>query len=277
MHLGRGSAKPIMTIQDAMRHTGRDDILNTAQRRAAEEILTSRDTVQGLQGFAGVGKTTTLRTVRQAAQQRGYVVEGFAPTSRAAYQLRDAGISAETLQGFLARVKQPTPELHLYMVDESSLASTRQVRDFLAKLQPGDRVLFIGDVRQHQAVDAGKPFEQMVKAGMKTAELNQIVRQKDPDLLRAVEHLSRGEVAEGIALLEQQGRVTEISDPQRRVTAIARQYAAHPVSTVVVSPDNASRHQINQAVRTALRAIGTVQSEAAFRYDRSGSHLGVTL
>jgi conjugative relaxase-like TrwC/TraI family protein len=261
MRQGQGRAEAIMTIQGAVKHTGRYEILNTAQRRAAEEILTSRDTVQGLQGFAGVGKTTTLRTVREAAEQRGYVVEGFAPTSRAAYQLRDAGISAETLQGFLVRVKQPTPELHLYMVDESSLASTRQVRDFLAKLQSGDRVLFIGDVRQHQAVDAGKPFEQMVKAGMKTAELNQIVRQKDPDLLRAVEHLSRGEVAEGIALLEQQGRVTEISDPQRRVAAIARQYAAHPVSTVVVSPDNASRHQINQAVRTALRAIGTVQSE----------------
>jgi hypothetical protein len=73
-------------------------------------------------------------------------VESFAPTHRAGYQLRDAGILAENLQGFLARAKQPTPEPHLYMVDESSLASTLQVRDFLAKLQPGDRVLFIGDV-----------------------------------------------------------------------------------------------------------------------------------
>jgi hypothetical protein len=37
-----------------------------------------------------------------------YVVEGFAPTSRAAHQLRDAGINADTLQGFLARSQQPT-------------------------------------------------------------------------------------------------------------------------------------------------------------------------
>ena len=96
---------------------------------------------------------------------------------------------------------------------------------------------------------------------MKTAQLDQIVRQKDPDLLRAVEHLSRGEVAEGIALLEQQGRVTEIADPQQRIAAIARSYACQPEITIVVSPDNASRRQINQAVRSELQALGTVESE----------------
>ena len=261
MQQGKGNAEPIMSIQDAVKHTQKNEILNTAQRRAAEEILTSRDTVQGLQGFAGVGKTVSLKTVREAAEQRGYSVEGFAPTSRAAHQLRDAGISADTLQGFLARARTPTPERHLYMVDESSLASTKQVRDFLAKLDSGDRVLFIGDVRQHQGVDAGKPFEQLVQAGMKTAQLDQIVRQKDPELLRAVEHLSRGEVAEGVALLEQQGRITEIGDTQKRIAAIARTYAASPDNTLVVSPDNTSRREINQAVRAELQALGIVQHE----------------
>jgi len=261
MQQGQNRAEPILPIQDAVKHTGKYKILNTAQRRAAEEILTSRDTVQGLQGFAGVGKTTALKTVREAAEQRGYVVEGFAPTSRAAHQLRDAGIAADTLQGFLARAKQPTPERHLYMVDESSLASTQQMRDFLRKLDSRDRVLLIGDIRQHQGVEAGKPFEQLVQAGMKTAQLDQIVRQKDPELLRAVEHLSRGEVTEGISLLEQQGRVTEVADPQKRIAAIARSYAAHPENTIVVSPDNASRRQINQAVRTELQTLGKVQSE----------------
>jgi ATP-dependent exoDNAse (exonuclease V) alpha subunit len=250
-----------MTIQDAVKHTGKYEILNTAQRRAAEEILTSRDAVQGLQGFAGVGKTASLQTIREAVEKRGFIVEGFAPTSRAAHQLRDAGISADTMQGFLARSQQPTPDRHLYMVDESSLASTQQVRDFLAKVDPGDRVLFIGDVRQHQGVEAGKPFEQLVQAGMKTAQLDQIVRQKDPELLRAVEHLSRGEVAQGIFLLEQRGRVTEISDPQKRIAAIARSYAASPDKTLIVSPDNASRRAINRAVRSELQSLGIVQPQ----------------
>jgi len=261
MRQGQGRVEQIMPVQQAVTHTAQYPILNSSQRSAAEEILTSRDRIQGLQGSAGVGKTTALKTVREAAEQRGMIVEGFAPTSRAAHQLRDAGINADTLQGFLARHKQPTPERHLYMVDESSLASTKQVRDFLAKIEPHDRVLFIGDTRQHQGVEAGKPFEQLVDAGMKTARLDQIVRQKDPELLRAVEHLSRGEVAEGVALLEQQGRVTEIADPEKRIASIARNYADNPANTIIVSPDNASRRAINQAVRAELQERGTVESE----------------
>lgn len=60
------------------------------------------------------------------------------------------------------------------MVDESSLTSPKQMRDFLQKLGSEDRVLLIGDTRQHQGVEAGKPFEQLVQAGMKTAGLDQI-------------------------------------------------------------------------------------------------------
>jgi ATP-dependent exoDNAse (exonuclease V) alpha subunit len=40
-------------------------------------------------------------------------------------------------------------------VDESSLASTNQVREFLNRLQPQDRAILIGDTRQHQGVEAG--------------------------------------------------------------------------------------------------------------------------
>jgi len=45
----------------------------------------------------------------------------------------------------------------MYMVDESSLASTQQMREFLGKISVQDKVLLIGDIRQHQGVDAGKP------------------------------------------------------------------------------------------------------------------------
>jgi hypothetical protein len=49
-----------------------------------ENELSSSDRVQGVQGYAGAGKATTLSVVRSAAEWSGYAVEGFAPTSRAA-------------------------------------------------------------------------------------------------------------------------------------------------------------------------------------------------
>jgi conjugative relaxase-like TrwC/TraI family protein len=260
---GQGQAPQLMSIQDAIPLTEGRERLNDTQRRAIEQILTSRDQVQGLQGSAGSGKTSTLYAIRQGAEQNGYAVEGFAPTSRAAHQLREAGITADTLQGFLARARNTNDpsQKHLYMVDESSLASTEQMRDFLRRIGSDDKVLLIGDVRQHQGVDAGKPFEQLQESGMRSAILDRIVRQQDPELLKAVEHLSKNETEMGVRMLQQQGRVTEIADAEQRISAIAKSYAARPENTIIVSPDNASRRALNQEVRHELQKVGSLDKE----------------
>jgi conjugative relaxase-like TrwC/TraI family protein len=259
---GQNRSPQIMPIESAVPLTETRPHFNEAQKRVVEEVLISRDRVQGLQGRAGSGKTSVLEAMREGAEQNGYAVEGFAPTSRAAKHLRDAGIRADTLQRFLATgnlqaVGDPARK-HLYIVDESSLASTQQMRDFLNKIAPQDKVLLIGDTRQHQGVDAGKPFEQLQEAGMKTAQLDRIMRQKDPELQKAVEHLSNNETVIGVEMLSQQGRITEIVDPQERIAAIAKSYAERPENTLIVSPDNASRRAINQAVRQELQTLGVV-------------------
>ncbi len=262
---GRNAVEPILSAEQAQQQARFRDFLNESQRRVIEETLNSTDRVHGLHGLAGTGKTTVLQSIREGAERSGYMVEGFAPTSRAAAQLREASIDAGTLQSFLARGENApgaSPELrHLYMLDESSLASTRQMRAFLEKLQPQDRVLVIGDTSQHQAVDAGRPFEQMQQAGMRTSQLDQIMRQKDPELRRAVELLANNETEKGVALLSEQGRVTEIAGANERIAAIARNYAAQPENTIIVSPDNRSRRQINEAVRAELRRNGTLAAD----------------
>jgi conjugative relaxase-like TrwC/TraI family protein len=264
MRDGRGQSSQFLPIERAVAHTEAYSHLNAGQRQAVEEVLISHDRVQGIQGYAGVGKTTVLTAIREAAEKNGYAVEGFAPTSRAARQLREAGVSADTLQKFLVRgshMNQGLKSPHLYMLDESSLASTKQVREFLAKIEPADRVLFVGDTRQHQGVEAGKPFQQLVQAGMKTIHLDQIVRQQNPELKSAVEHLARGDMAAGIESLHRQGRIREIADPRDRIQAIATEYVAHPDQTLIVSPDNASRRAINDAVRQNLQEKGMVSTE----------------
>ncbi len=152
------------------------------------------------------------------------------------------------------------------MIDESSLASTNQMREFLARLGTNDRVLLIGDTRQHQGVEAGLPFEQLQEAGMRTAKLDEIVRQKDPALKSAVEMLATGQVSTALDALGQQGRIKEIPDREERVRAIAKSYVESPDNTLIVSPDNASRRELNAAVRQELKAIGALALEDhAFR------------
>jgi conjugative relaxase-like TrwC/TraI family protein len=236
--------------------------LNGAQQKAAKQILASQEKIVGLDGVAGAGKTTTLAVIREGAEANGYRVEGFAPTSRAAQKLGEAGIETSTLQLHLAKGQQAdTGEKRLYILDESSLASTKQMHDFLTRLHPNDRVLLVGDTRQHEAVEAGRPFAQLQDAGMRTAKLDEIVRQRDAALKQVVEQLAQGHVGEAVQGLERHGRVHEVKDQAERIAAIAKEYARQPENTLVVSPDNRSRAAINQAIRTELQKADLVGRE----------------
>jgi ATP-dependent exoDNAse (exonuclease V) alpha subunit len=230
-----------------------------SQRNAVEEVLTSRDRMMALEGVAGGGKTTSLAAVREAAVSAGYEVEGLAPTSRAAQKLAEAGVGTETLQRHLTRGDLADDgQRRLYVVDESSMASTRQMHTFIERLKENDRVLFVGDVRQHEAVEAGRPYAQLQEAGLRTARLDEIIRQKDPALKEVVEQLARGDVREAISNLNGQGRVHEIGDRKERIAEIAREYVRQPENTLVVSPDNESRREINSQIHRAMQGVGQV-------------------
>ncbi len=252
----RGYGDPMLVSPQVRIATeDRHQELSASQRQVVDGILISREKVVGLDGVAGGGKTTALSVIREGAEAEGYRVEGFAPTSRAAQKLAEAGMETSTLQKHLARGEQPdTGEKRLYVLDESSLASTRQMHDFLNRLHSNDRVLLVGDRRQHEAVEAGRPFAQLQEAGMVTVKLDEIVRQKDPELKRVVEQLARGEIHEAVRSLDQQGRVHEIPDHDERITAIAKEYANSPERTLAYPPTIAPASKSTSASMRSRRA-----------------------
>jgi conjugative relaxase-like TrwC/TraI family protein len=236
--------------------------LSASQRAAVEQTLATRDKIVGLEGVAGAGKTTSLSAIREAAEREGYQVIGLAPTSRAAHKLAESGIESQTLQRHLIRNEAPNDRQNrIFVIDESSLTSTRQVNEFFHRLQVPDRVLLVGDTRQHEAVEAGRPYKQLQEAGMQTARLGEIVRQKDPSLKEAVEELARGDVFGGVASLDRQGRVHEIVNSQERFGAIAREYSRNPEGTLVISPDNESRRELNSLIHREMQNRGDVSKD----------------
>jgi conjugative relaxase-like TrwC/TraI family protein len=237
--------------------------LNEDQRRLVHDALATEDQIFGIQGRAGTGKTTALTAVRELAEEHGYRTHGLGPTSRAAKGLSEAGIESETLQNYLTRGCEPAEAARprLFFVDESSLASGRQMRDFLATMGPRDRALLVGDTRQHESVEAGRIFSELQDAGMKTASLNTIVRQKNEGLRNVVEAIASGQIGKGVELLGGHGRIHSIGHRQERFEAIAKAYAAQPEGTLVISPDNKSRQELNTAIREELRRSGHLKPD----------------
>jgi ATP-dependent exoDNAse (exonuclease V) alpha subunit len=254
MRAGQGHHPALATFGTRRAIRESHEHLSDTQCRAVDQILSSPDQVTALEGVAGAGKTTSLTAIREAAERENYIVKGLAPTSRAVQKLEESGIRSNTLQRHLAQsYKGHDEQKRLYILDESSLASTRQMNEFLHRLQKNDRVLLVGDTRQHQAVEAGKPYQQLQEAGIQTARLDEIVRQKDPALKEVVEKLSRGQVREAMEKLEAGGRVHEILDRAERIATIAHEYKKQPQGTLVVSPDNQSRVAINEAIHNAMQ------------------------
>jgi conjugative relaxase-like TrwC/TraI family protein len=260
---GQGQLSPTVRVDYATimgRYGGR---LNEDQRGLVHDAMNTRDQIFGIQGGAGTGKTTALAAVRELAEEHGYQTRGLGPTSRAAKELNNAGIEAETLQAYLVRGQQTTEDARprLFFLDESSLASGRQMRDFLQTLQTQDRVLLIGDTRQHQSVEAGRIFAELQDAGMNVARLGKIVRQKEEGLRQVVEAMAAGKIIQGVDLLADQNRIHAVEHRQDRFETIAPAYAASPEGTLIISPDNRSRQELNAAVRAQLRETGQLAQD----------------
>lgn len=232
--------------------------LNTKQKSAIEQILSSRDQIIGLQGGAGTGKTTALSVLREAAEKEGYHVRGFAPSARAAQQLAESGIQTETIQLFLRRRKEPATQSRLFVLDESSLASTKHIHKLFRLLEPDDKVVLVGDVRQHQAVEAGSPFQQLQEHDMTTAALTEIVRQPVEEQKQIVEDLAVRNTPAAVAALISRGKVIEIADERERFEAIAQDYCKDPTDTLVISPGNRERYELNLLIHRELQREGIV-------------------
>jgi conjugative relaxase-like TrwC/TraI family protein len=269
MLAGRNTQQPMMkrkeaskVIKEIFEQKGKKSSFD--QYKAVGQILVTRDRVFALEGLAGTGKTTALAILREAAERQGYAIRGLAPTGRAADKLAESGIKTTTLQAFLKEPQfGPVIENNrrLYVLDESSLSDTKNVHLFLKKAGPESRILLVGDPAQHQAVEAGAPFEQLIKAGIRTARLDKILRQRT-NLKKPVQLLSQKEVFAAVAVLDSQGRITEIKDDIDRLQAIATDYVNNPKGTLIISPANSERVAINTLIHHELQTRESVSKQS---------------
>ena len=280
MREGQGRGRSPMRGWQVQGHLNKGP-LTVGQKEAVKLILGAKDRTVGVQGYAGTGKTTMLDRARTLAEKKGWRMMGLAPSASAVQTLAsEAGIESETLQRFLARnagvaegrlTNRGAKEMRaafaktILVVDEGSLASTVQARDLLriANEFRIPRVVLVGDAKQLDAVDAGKPFAQLQAAGMKSAVMDEIMRQRDPDLKEAVEASLAGEIGRAFDKL---GSNVAAVKSDNIAGAVAARWLGLPdearENTGVMAPSHELRQQINGHIRERLAREGRIHGPA---------------
>ena len=246
--------------------------LTRGQREAVRTVLLSNDLVVGVQGHAGSGKTTMLSAVKELLGDQK--IQGLAPSAAAARVLAgEAGIPSRTLQHFLTRFDDLSDPARLargraeyggavLAVDEASMIDTVRADALLRIARELDvaRVALVGDTAQLRAVDAGQPFRLLQKAGMATATMDEVLRQRDPALRAVVGRAREGEPDAAIAALG--NRVREAPREELGIEAARRWLALapeHRADTLILAPTHAIRRQANEAVREGLAEEGVLR------------------
>ena len=222
--------------------------LTDGQKKAFQHILTSEEQIIGIQGGAGTGKTYMLSLAKQVLKKEDYEFIALAPSSSATKLLKeDAKIeTTKTLQGFLVRyekylnITNVTPEdlnktqeyfsNKIIVLDEASLVSNRQMLNLLNIVKNLDvKLVLQGDIKQLSAIESGKPFHQMQKAGMETAVIDNIVRQKDgTDLKDIVESTIKDDIKYafqklGDNVFDLSDKISPIELPPQNLNALANE------------------------------------------------------
>ncbi len=287
MKLGKGAVSPIISLTK-IEQSLKETTVNLGQKEAISLILNSKDRVIGIQGVAGAGKTFMLQHAHFLFKEQGYTMRGLAPSASASNTLEsEAGIKSETIHKFLFRYdglihgrgteagkQKMRADLAntIVVVDEASLSSTGQINALLKlSIELDFRIVLVGDSKQLNAVEAGKPFEQLQNAGMQTAVMDDIIRQKNIALKSAVYDSIQGDIVSamdklGDNIIEPTIKLVDTENGKQLLANLAahewlRLSDKDRNETLLTAPSHKIRETINAEIRNQLIFEGKLKGE----------------
>lgn len=275
------NAEEAKTRVQASAEIGHGFRLNDGQLLAARLILTSSDRTVAVQGVAGAGKSSVLGPVAKVLGEEGRPVIGLAIQNTLVQMLeRDTGIESHTLARFLggwkpllddpsnrtlkAQAKQALGG-GVLVLDEASMVanSDKEKLVALANLAGLHRLVLMGDRKQLGAVDAGKPFALLQKAGIAQAQMNTNLRARNPVVREAQAAAQKGDVRTALAKLEPH---TIEAKGDGAIVAAEQWLSLMPEDrerTSIYASGRRIRSAVNDAVQTGLLASGQIGPEKA--------------
>ena len=234
--------------------------LSAEQIAAIRSAAGSEGRVAIIEGAAGSGKTTTLRPIADLYREHGRSIIATAVAWRTAVALgNDVEARPFCVDKLLRLAARGAIEINkdtAIIVDEAGMLSTRQAHHILRLSERhGAKIVFAGDTRQQQPVEAG-PGLRLIRDAVGSVRVDRIRRQK-ADLEDILVHV-HGETPEAARL---QAGLME-GQERRRIVADYEAMADKPAFT-----------PWQVAASTALRD-GDAAAAIAAHHARGRFHIG---
>ncbi|HZK33368.1 MAG TPA: ATP-dependent RecD-like DNA helicase [Tissierellaceae bacterium] len=207
-----------INIEEEIRIIEKEDKIIFAEK----QILAIKEALENglivITGGPGTGKTTIINGIIKICEKLQLSVQLAAPTGRAAKRMTETtGIEAKTIHRLLeysfmdegtemafGKDEDAPLDADLIIIDEASMIDILLMNSLLKALDPGTRVVLVGDVDQLPSVGPGNVLKDIISSGVvRVVILDEIFRQSEESMIVLNAHkINRGEAP----VLNEKGR-----------------------------------------------------------------------
>ncbi len=290
--LVRSNAPPLDGAQEAIKAFEADTGVVLAEEQRMAIQIAARSPVMVVTGGPGVGKTTLVRAILAVFEGAKLEVRLAAPTGRAAKRMAEAtSRPASTLhrllefdaqRGSFRRNRSCTVDAGAVVVDETSMLDLSLADALLQALEPGTRLVLVGDVDQLPSVGPGAVLRDVIDSGVvPTVRLKRIFRQAAESRIVVNAHRINagvfpelpepGDQTSDFYLAYRADAKVVLKSLLDLVTQrIPKHFGLDPVRDVqVLTPMNRGQvgtHALNAALQEALNPSGVSVTQGARKY-----------
>jgi conjugative relaxase-like TrwC/TraI family protein len=264
LEAGKGNVEPLMSKKEAQIfiNSFEDNNKNIApsgltrdQRNLFIDVMTSPDQFIVVQGDAGTGKTTILKAVAAACEEKLVALTGHSKTGKAIEEFVSAtGAKGSTVDSFLFH-KSEESGISLRIIDEASMLGSLQTHSMMDRaVDDNARLILLGDMKQLQAIDAGRAFQDAQEKGdIHVVKLSQGIRQKNAYTIKLAELTkSKYKIKEAVNLINENDKLYERTSFNDRRDIILELYKNDPSNSIVVTSTNKEKDVLNSDIRSYL-------------------------
>tara|TARA_B110000503_G_scaffold137776_1_gene222621 strand:- start:687 stop:3218 length:2532 start_codon:yes stop_codon:yes gene_type:complete len=185
-----------------LKSISKDMDLSVEQKSALYYATRTDSNIKNIQGFAGAGKSYTMKAISDSYQKAGYSCRGLALSGVISDNLgNDCKIKSSTIASFLYTIEKDREKLSqktVLFIDEASMIGTRDYQKILELAEKNNcKVISVGDDNQLQAIQSGGVFRGICK-NTSSLTLSEIRRQQDHKDRLATLNFSTGKTKEAL-------------------------------------------------------------------------------